>query len=265
MHTPSYPLYLIVALIALLRNKDTVLFKAVAMIGNCFAARGGELMTLKWGDVKRCVDAATQKVTVQIAYHRLKKNTSNSTDVEWALLNCKEGVKAVDDYIGCFPPMTSPANLARNFWLRLNQSGVKVKATSNAANIGRNIMSKIGCSIAVLLELENPAKYTGHEHPHEGHRSECNLPLQRPERARWTCSRDCWLDGPSRCLSSEQASLRAHNPGHPRSSLQHHHQRDGRCQRQLGLVPEGLSKLEQIKYAALTYSRLYIPQLVYCM
>jgi len=37
-----------------------------------------------------------------------------------------------------------------------------VKGTSNASNIGKNIMQKIGRSIAALLGLDNPDKYTGH-------------------------------------------------------------------------------------------------------
>jgi hypothetical protein len=84
------------------RTKDSVLFKAVTAIGNAFAGRGGEILALCWSDVIRVVDAEGN-VSFKVKYQRLKRQTSNSTDSEYALLICQDGVRAVEDYMSCFP------------------------------------------------------------------------------------------------------------------------------------------------------------------
>jgi hypothetical protein len=153
-HTNKF--YSPVSLLQLPRTKDSILWKAVAYIGNCFAARGGELMSLTWKDVRRCIDSVSKEPCYKIAYRRLKKCTSNSTDTEWALLSCPLGVGAVDDYISCFPDMTSRVSEARRFWLRLTQTGEVISGTANAQHIGKNVLNKIGCSIAAALSLPQP-------------------------------------------------------------------------------------------------------------
>jgi hypothetical protein len=98
---PTIPSYS-AALHGLPRTKDTVFWKALAAIANCFAGRGCEILSLSWKDVC-CVTDAEGAVSYKIKYARVKKMTSNTTDSEYALLTCADGVEAVTDYISCFP------------------------------------------------------------------------------------------------------------------------------------------------------------------
>jgi hypothetical protein len=105
MHKHNNDFYLLfysAALYRLHRNKETILWKALAAVGNSFAARGAELLALTWGDVIRVSDAAGV-VSYKIKYQRLKQQTSNSSESEYALLTCVEGVAAFEDYTSCFP------------------------------------------------------------------------------------------------------------------------------------------------------------------
>ncbi|KAJ1422469.1 hypothetical protein B484DRAFT_399060 [Ochromonadaceae sp. CCMP2298] len=109
------------ALYRLHRNKETILWKALAAVGNSFATRGVELLALTWGDVIRVSDAAGL-ASYKIKYNRLKQQTSNSSESEYALLTSVEG---------------------RRFWLRLGtiNNGL-VHATWRSHNVDKTMFQK---------------------------------------------------------------------------------------------------------------------------
>ncbi|KAJ1424240.1 hypothetical protein B484DRAFT_398374 [Ochromonadaceae sp. CCMP2298] len=127
------------------RNKETILWKALAAVGNGFAARGAEVLALTWGNMIRVTDAAVV-VSYKIKYQRLKQQTSNSSESEYALLTCVKGVSAVDGYISYFPIAGRELleHRAHRFWLRHNTSPTGlIHATWSSHNVGKTLVQNI--------------------------------------------------------------------------------------------------------------------------
>jgi hypothetical protein len=75
----------------------TALWQAFASVGTAIAGRSCEITNLCFKDVKRVVDK--DGVTAfQISFDRAKKQTSNTTVREVAILKCPLGVAALERY-----------------------------------------------------------------------------------------------------------------------------------------------------------------------
>jgi predicted lipoprotein with Yx(FWY)xxD motif len=152
-----------VRIYGLLRNAQSVGWKAFAAVATAMAARGVESLRVLWSDVVRTVDENGMAL-YHFTFDRAKKATSNSKECETTICVCALGVAAIDDYISLFPEKDKEKHKASRFWRRLydNKKGGVAQATWKAQALGKNTTTKCGQAIATALGLEHPELYTGH-------------------------------------------------------------------------------------------------------
>lgn len=134
-------------------NEITILLKVYSVVGIAFASRGVEEYKLQWNAVVKTF-LADGTSHYEISYERVKQNAPVETLTSTISGNLE--VKAIDDYISCFPKI----NQSGRFFRKLVMKQGKVCQTMQV--IGHSTAGNYGKKIANLLGYENFLSYTGH-------------------------------------------------------------------------------------------------------